>query len=24
VKRFVHNGQPIEYGQQLFAVRPRS
>jgi acetyl-CoA carboxylase biotin carboxyl carrier protein len=24
VKRFVNNGQPIEYGQQLFAVRPRS
>jgi acetyl-CoA carboxylase biotin carboxyl carrier protein len=24
VKRFVSNGQPIEYGQQLFAVRPRS
>jgi acetyl-CoA carboxylase biotin carboxyl carrier protein len=22
VKRFVHNGQPVEYGQQLFAVRP--
>jgi acetyl-CoA carboxylase biotin carboxyl carrier protein len=24
VKRFVINGQPIEYGQRLFAVRPRS
>ena len=24
VKRFVNNGQPIEYGQRLFAVRPRS
>jgi acetyl-CoA carboxylase biotin carboxyl carrier protein len=23
VKRFVQNGQPIEYGQALFAVRPR-
>ena len=23
VKRFVTNGQPVEYGQQLFAVRPR-
>jgi len=23
VKRFVQNGQPVEYGQQLFAVRPR-
>ena len=22
VKRFVENGQPVEYGQQLFAVRP--
>jgi acetyl-CoA carboxylase biotin carboxyl carrier protein len=22
VKRFVQNGQPVEYGQQLFAVRP--
>ena len=24
VKRFVNNGQPVEYGQKLFAVRPRS
>ena len=24
VKRFVNNDQPIEYGQRLFAVRPRS
>jgi acetyl-CoA carboxylase biotin carboxyl carrier protein len=24
VKRFVINGQPIEYGQRLFAVRKRS
>jgi acetyl-CoA carboxylase biotin carboxyl carrier protein len=23
VKRFVTNGQPVEYGQQLFSVRPR-
>lgn len=23
VKRFVTNGQPVEYGQKLFAVRPR-
>ena len=23
VKRFVQNGQPVEYGQRLFAVRPR-
>ena len=23
VKRFVQSGQPVEYGQQLFAVRPR-
>jgi acetyl-CoA carboxylase biotin carboxyl carrier protein len=23
VKRFVTNGQPVEYGQRLFAVRPR-
>ncbi len=23
VKRFVTNGQPVEYGQPLFAVRPR-
>ncbi|HMK28055.1 MAG TPA: acetyl-CoA carboxylase biotin carboxyl carrier protein [Terriglobales bacterium] len=22
VKRFVENGQPVEYGQQLFAVQP--
>jgi acetyl-CoA carboxylase biotin carboxyl carrier protein len=22
VKRFVENGQPVEYGQQLFAVKP--
>ncbi|HXZ81003.1 MAG TPA: acetyl-CoA carboxylase biotin carboxyl carrier protein [Terriglobales bacterium] len=22
VKRFVENGQPVEYGQQLFAIRP--
>jgi acetyl-CoA carboxylase biotin carboxyl carrier protein len=22
VKRFVDNGQPVEYGQQLFAVKP--
>jgi acetyl-CoA carboxylase biotin carboxyl carrier protein len=24
IKRFVNNGQPIEYGQKLFAIRPRS
>ena len=24
VKRFVTTGQPVEYGQKLFAVRPRS
>lgn len=24
VKRFVNNGQPVEYGQKLFAIRPRS
>jgi acetyl-CoA carboxylase biotin carboxyl carrier protein len=24
VKRLVSNGQPIEYGQKLFAIRPRS
>ena len=24
VKRFVNNGQPVEYGQQLFAIRPRA
>ena len=23
VKRLVENGQPIEYGQELFAIRPR-
>lgn len=23
VRRLVQNGQPVEYGQQLFAVRPR-
>jgi acetyl-CoA carboxylase biotin carboxyl carrier protein len=23
VKRLVQNGQPVEYGQALFAVRPR-
>lgn len=23
VKRFAQNGQPVEYGQSLFAVRPR-
>jgi len=23
VKRLVSNGQPIEYGQELFAIRPR-
>ncbi len=23
VKRFVSSGQPVEYGQQLFSVRPR-
>ena len=23
VKRLVQNGQPVEYGQELFAVRPR-
>jgi acetyl-CoA carboxylase biotin carboxyl carrier protein len=23
MKRFVQNGQPVEYGQALFAVRPR-
>ena len=22
IKRFVENGQPVEYGQQLFAVKP--
>ena len=24
VKKFVANGQPIEYGQELFVIRPRS
>jgi acetyl-CoA carboxylase biotin carboxyl carrier protein len=24
VKKMVANGQPIEYGQELFAVRPKS
>ena len=24
VKKLVNNGQPVEYGQPLFAVRPRS
>jgi len=24
VKRLVNNGQPVEYGQELFAIRPRS
>jgi acetyl-CoA carboxylase biotin carboxyl carrier protein len=24
VKRFVNNGQPVEYGQKLFSIRPRS
>jgi len=24
VKRLVQNGQPVEYGQPLFAIRPRS
>ena len=24
VQRFVNNGQPVEYGQKLFAIRPRS
>ena len=24
VKRLVNNNQPIEYGQELFAIRPRS
>ena len=23
VKKLVSNGQPIEYGQELFAIRPR-
>jgi acetyl-CoA carboxylase biotin carboxyl carrier protein len=24
VKQFANNGQPVEYGQPLFAIRPRS
>jgi len=24
VKRFVNNGQPVEYGQALFSIRPRT
>jgi len=24
VKKLAANGQPIEYGQELFAIRPRS
>ena len=24
VKKFINNGQPIEYGQELFAIRPRA
>ena len=24
VKKLVNNGQPIEYGQELFAIRPRA
>jgi acetyl-CoA carboxylase biotin carboxyl carrier protein len=24
VKKFVNNGQPIEYGQELFSIRPRA
>ena len=24
VKKYVNNGQPVEYGQPLFAIRPRS
>jgi len=24
VKRLVANGQPIEYGQELFAIRPKT
>ena len=24
VKKFLNNGQPIEYGQELFAIRPRT
>jgi acetyl-CoA carboxylase biotin carboxyl carrier protein len=23
VKRLVNNGQPVEYGQELFAIRPK-
>ncbi len=23
IKKFVNNGQPIEYGQELFAIRPK-
>ena len=23
VKQLVNNGQPIEYGQELFSIRPR-
>ena len=24
VKKFINNGQPIEYGQELFVIRPRT
>ena len=24
VKKFLNNGQPIEYGQELFTIRPRT
>jgi acetyl-CoA carboxylase biotin carboxyl carrier protein len=24
VKKLISNGQPIEYGQELFAIRPRA
>ena len=24
VKKLANNGQPIEYGQELFVIRPRS
>ncbi|HEY1463094.1 MAG TPA: acetyl-CoA carboxylase biotin carboxyl carrier protein [Terriglobales bacterium] len=24
VKKFINNGQPIEYGQELFTIRPRT
>jgi acetyl-CoA carboxylase biotin carboxyl carrier protein len=24
VKKFINNGQPIEYGQELFTIRPRA